>query len=190
MGVLRTLVNPANRLVTCFQDGRKIEEYVEKFLEIFHEVNWADDVLKTVFWYGLDDHLHQQALAAVIPGTFTQYLDHVLWLSGSTFTVGEADDDIGAQPQTPASFVATSTGSVPVPSSSVPVRSSEPAPLHSSEPATGHPTELSSEPARRTETSSERELLHVRPAEPEHLHVMPAEPELLHVMPAVPVSSD
>lgn len=151
---------------------------MSKFLEISHEVYWADDVLKTVFWYGLDYHLHQQAPAAVIPGTFAQYLDHVLWLSGSTLTVGEADDDIGAQPQTPVSFVATSTGFVPVPSSSVPICSSEPAPLRSSESAPlrslesalGRPAELSLEPAHRTEPSSE--------------------PELPHVMPAVHVSSD
>ncbi|XDV20185.1 hypothetical protein PO909_025549 [Leuciscus waleckii] len=37
---------------------------MSKFLEISHEVYWADDVLKTGFWYGLDDHLHQQAPAS------------------------------------------------------------------------------------------------------------------------------
>ena len=100
MGVFLTPSDSVARLVTCFQEGRQIEEYVAEFLELSHGASWADDTLKTVFWHGLDDHLHQQAPASVILGTFELYLDHVLWLSGSAFTMGEADDDIATQPLT------------------------------------------------------------------------------------------
>ena len=64
-----------------------------------------DNVFKSVFWLGLDNHLYQQAPAAAFPGTFASYLDHVLWLSGSALTVGEAEDDITTQPHTPAILI-------------------------------------------------------------------------------------
>jgi len=85
MGILLT---PAHSLFNIFQDGHTIEEYVVKFLELSAGVSWSDDVFKSVFWLGLDDHLYKQAPAAAFPGTFAGYLDHVLWLSGSVFTIG------------------------------------------------------------------------------------------------------
>ncbi|XDV21728.1 hypothetical protein PO909_026755 [Leuciscus waleckii] len=101
MEVGRFLSTPADRLIHCFQDGLPIEDYVAGFPEISNGVSWIDEVLKIVFWGGLDDSLYQQAPAASIPGTFVQYLDHVLWLSGSNFTVGEVED-IATQPPSPA----------------------------------------------------------------------------------------
>jgi len=68
MGILLT---PAHSLFNIFQDGQVIEEYVASFLELSAGVSWSDDVLKTVFWLGLDNHLYQQAPAAAVPGTLS-----------------------------------------------------------------------------------------------------------------------
>ncbi|KAL1252316.1 hypothetical protein QQF64_033817 [Cirrhinus molitorella] len=76
------------------QDGHQIETYVEEFLSLAHQVNWNDGTLKIVFWTGLDDQLYLLAPAVTNPGTLAQYIE--LLLDGSSFTVGEEDDDDGA----------------------------------------------------------------------------------------------
>lgn len=54
---------------------------------------WKQGTLKSVFWSGLDDPLFLQAPAATTPGTLTQYIDNLLLLDDSSFTVGEVDED-------------------------------------------------------------------------------------------------
>ncbi|ROL43111.1 hypothetical protein DPX16_14823 [Anabarilius grahami] len=98
MGILLTSVKPADRLLCLFQDGRSIEDYVGEFLEISHLVSWNDDTLKTVFWCGLDDHLYQQVPVAATTCSQVQYVEYVLWLSGSSLTVGEVEEDITTTP--------------------------------------------------------------------------------------------
>ncbi|XDV19591.1 hypothetical protein PO909_025037 [Leuciscus waleckii] len=85
MGISHTHQNPTDRLLTCFQNGCSIGEYVKEFLDISNQLTWTDDVLKNVFGLGLDDPLHQPASAAK-PCSFAQYLDHVLLLNGKAFT--------------------------------------------------------------------------------------------------------
>ncbi|ROL55620.1 hypothetical protein DPX16_23637 [Anabarilius grahami] len=75
MGILLTPVRPADRLLTLFQNGRSIEEYVEEFLELSYLRAWNEETLKSVFWYGLEDHLYQQVPAATIPCSLAQYID-------------------------------------------------------------------------------------------------------------------
>ncbi len=69
------------------QDGCSIESYVEEFLQLAHQGDWNDDSLKIVFWSGLSNHLFLQAPPAATPGSLAQYIDHVLILAGSFFTV-------------------------------------------------------------------------------------------------------
>ncbi|ROI79287.1 Cadherin-20 [Anabarilius grahami] len=44
------------------QNGRSLEDYVEAYLELYHEVCWDDETLKHNFWSGMDDLLGQMLL--------------------------------------------------------------------------------------------------------------------------------
>jgi len=46
MNILFDLIYPADRLISHFQDGPPIKDYVEEFLEFIHQVTWNDDTLK------------------------------------------------------------------------------------------------------------------------------------------------
>ncbi len=87
------------------QDGCSIESYVEDFLQLAHQGDWKNDSLKIVFWSGLSNHLFLQAPPAATPGSLAQYIDHILILAGSSFTVEEV----------PASQLPSAAKSVPVP---------------------------------------------------------------------------
>ncbi|XDV50752.1 hypothetical protein PO909_019767 [Leuciscus waleckii] len=90
MGILLTLVNPVNFLLTRFQDGRLIVDYVEEFLDHTHEVPWNEDTLKIIFWCGLDYHLYQKVPAAATTGSLKRYIKDILWFCGSPYTIEEA----------------------------------------------------------------------------------------------------
>ncbi len=87
------LFDPAELLYTHTQDGRPIDEYVEEFIGLSHLVPWSD-VLKTLFWLGLDDNLVGQVPTAVMSGSLAQYVDCVMLLCSSSLTVGEVDEDL------------------------------------------------------------------------------------------------
>ncbi len=76
-------------LLTITQDGRSIESYVEEFLHLIHQVKWNDDTLKIVFWSGLNNHLFLLAPPATTTGSLAHYIELVLILPGSSFTVEE-----------------------------------------------------------------------------------------------------
>lgn len=86
------LFDPAALLYTHTQDGCPIEEYVEEFIKLSHLVSWSNGTLNTLFWLGLSDHLLNQVHATYTTCSLTQYIDHVLWLGGSSLTVGEVDE--------------------------------------------------------------------------------------------------
>ncbi len=90
---MSSIFDPATLILSITQDGRPIEFYVEEFLQLAHQVPWNDGTLKAVFWSGLDDQLFLQAPAATTPGSLAQYIDHVLLLAGSSFIVGEVDEN-------------------------------------------------------------------------------------------------
>lgn len=54
-----------------------------------HHVTWNDDTL----WCGLDDNMYQQVPAAATACSLVQYIEYVLWLSGSSLTVDEVAGD-------------------------------------------------------------------------------------------------
>jgi len=56
MGIFLTPSNSNNSKLICFQDGRHTEEYVAEFLGLSEGVSRAEEVQKTVFWFGLDEN--------------------------------------------------------------------------------------------------------------------------------------
>ncbi len=74
------------------QDGCPIEDYVEKFLNISYKVLWKERTLKTIFWGELAVHIYQQMPASDTICSLERYIEYALWLSGSSFTVGEVAD--------------------------------------------------------------------------------------------------
>ncbi len=96
---------PEMDLLRITQDSCSIESYVEEFLQLAHQGDWNDGSLKIVFWSGLGNHLFLQAPPAATPGSLAQYINHVLILAGSSFTVEEV----------PASQLPSAAKSVPVP---------------------------------------------------------------------------
>ncbi len=82
------LFDLAELLHSSTQDGCPIKEYVEEFIGFSHLVPWSAEVLKTLFWLGLDDNLVSQVPAPAFSCSLAQYVDYVMLLCGSSFRVG------------------------------------------------------------------------------------------------------
>lgn len=94
MNLVRFFLGPEDILCPVFQNGREIEEYMKEFLEYCHQISWKGPILKDCFWSGLDKNIGLWMPAGDPSMSLANYLDIVLWLCGSPFTIGEVEDDI------------------------------------------------------------------------------------------------
>ncbi len=101
------------------QDGCPIEDYVEEFLSVSYRAPWKKSTLKTIFLGGLDEHIYQQMPASDITCSLERYIECALWLSGSSFTVGEVADCPVAKTVSPT-FPTTATSHIPISASTFP----------------------------------------------------------------------
>ncbi|KAL0187276.1 hypothetical protein M9458_018946, partial [Cirrhinus mrigala] len=79
--------------IFIFQNGRDLEDYVEEFVSTCHRASCDDVCLMEGLRCGLDDDL-----CFVMPHgdpcwTLQSYINFALWTNGSTFTLGEAEED-------------------------------------------------------------------------------------------------
>ncbi|XDV48777.1 hypothetical protein PO909_018149 [Leuciscus waleckii] len=144
-------------------------------------MDFGDDVLKDMFRHGLDHRIYYRTPGNTPYYTLAQYIDCALLLSGSSFTVGFADEKprkltVSSKPEPvhvmPPLMLATPVLTL----------------LASAFTPELHPVMAAAEPESLHVGPAEPESLHVGPAEPESLRVGPAEPESLHVGPAEPES--
>lgn len=49
-------LHPEEQLLSLYQGGCSLEDYVGDFIELYHQVHWNEVTLKMCFWSGLDDH--------------------------------------------------------------------------------------------------------------------------------------
>lgn len=92
---------------------------MEQFLELSHHMPWNDGMLKVCFWSGLDNPISHLMPMEETSCTLTQYMDYALWLSGSSYTVGDAEGPNPASPEP-----SQSTSILPKPLGSSPPRAS------------------------------------------------------------------
>lgn len=89
------ITNPeASKNMDCYyQNGCMVEEFVEDSLELYNEACWDDETLKQLFWNGMDDILGQMLLVSEDYLAFIEFVEYVLWVCGSSLTVGVMEDD-------------------------------------------------------------------------------------------------
>ncbi|ROI15202.1 hypothetical protein DPX16_9001 [Anabarilius grahami] len=155
-------MNPAVDLLWLRQGNRPLEDYV-KLCELSCQVEFNDVALKDMFQCGLNEHLAYLMPDNTSHWTLAQYIDFVLLLSGSSFTMGFAYEE-------PCNPTVLTT----------------PECLHSPSIMSGviHAMPVQPEPVHIMSTKPES--LHIMPAKPEFVHVKPAKPETVHVIPATP----
>ncbi len=85
-------MNPVVDLLSLRQGNRPLEDYMEDFCHLCHVVGFNDVVLKGIFCNGLKDCLKDLMPNSNGSATLEEYIDFALLLSGSSFTVGIADE--------------------------------------------------------------------------------------------------
>ncbi|KAL0157415.1 hypothetical protein M9458_048661, partial [Cirrhinus mrigala] len=128
--------------IFIFQNGRDLEDYVEEFVGTCHCAICDDVCLMEGFRCGLDDDLRFALPDGDPCWTLQQYINLVLCACGSTYTVGEAEEDNNLptadgepEPRATAHEIATE----PEPSESNQVREQATEPL-GAEDSTAHCT--------------------------------------------------
>lgn len=95
-------MNPAViRLLRLRQRNRAIEDCVEDFCGLCHLVDFNDVALKDIFRVGLNEPICSQLPGGKIHWSLEEYIDHALFLAGSSFTVEIADEE-HSYPKVPA----------------------------------------------------------------------------------------
>ncbi|KAL0186272.1 hypothetical protein M9458_017942, partial [Cirrhinus mrigala] len=155
--VTQITMDPASRLFHLRQGNHRIEYYTMDFCGLCHMVAFNDVALKDIFRQGLNKHVRSQLPGGKIHWTLEQYINFTLFLAGSPFTVGVANE----QPCNP-SFPTT-----PKPAH---VMSTKPKPAQ----VMSGIIQVASEPS------------HAMPAAPGPAHAMAALPESAPVMAALP----
>ncbi|KAL0151939.1 hypothetical protein M9458_052746, partial [Cirrhinus mrigala] len=79
--------------IFIFQNGRDLEDYVEESVGPCHHASCDDVCLMKGFRCGLDDDLRFVMPRGDPCWTLLSYINFALWTNGSTFTVGEAEED-------------------------------------------------------------------------------------------------
>ncbi len=86
-------MHPAVSLLCLRQGNQVIEGYVKNICELCFQVDFNEICLKSIFRNGLNDFLNYLMPDSNIPVSLEQYVDHALLLSGSTYTVGIAEEE-------------------------------------------------------------------------------------------------
>ncbi|KAL0147810.1 hypothetical protein M9458_056887 [Cirrhinus mrigala] len=164
-------MDPASRLFHLRQGNRPVEDYVIDFCELCYLVTFNDVALKDIFRVGLNDPICSCLPGGKIHWSLEQYIDYALRLSGSSFTVGIADEEL-CNPTVPitSKYFYTPTimsgivNIMPEPSYAMPAK-----------------------PAQ--DMSTKPQPFHVMPAKPQPAHAMPAAPGPAHAMATLPESA-
>lgn len=80
MSILLILIDPANLLLSIFQDHRPRKYYIEEFLDLSNQVLWNDATLKTISWSSLDDPLFRKLPAAATTCAFKRFIDNIVFV--------------------------------------------------------------------------------------------------------------
>lgn len=77
------------QLLALYQAGCPLQEFVEDFLDLCHQVCWDENRLKMHFWSGSDDELLQIMLVGNDNCSLFENIDYALCLTGSPLIVEE-----------------------------------------------------------------------------------------------------
>lgn len=101
---MRCSYRPKGVTIFMFQGGRDLEEYVEEFVAVSHLAQCNDIALMKRFWIRLDDEMPLGNSC----WTLAEYINFALWVSRSSFTLGEVEEDPAASVQYHSLSVTTS----------------------------------------------------------------------------------
>lgn len=90
----KLILKMSNLEMDCYsQNGRSLEEYVEEFLEHYHDACWDNETLKQLFWNRMDGIIWQKLLLKEDHLSFHRV--HRLCLVGcrSSLTLGVIEED-------------------------------------------------------------------------------------------------
>ncbi|KAL0148130.1 hypothetical protein M9458_056532 [Cirrhinus mrigala] len=180
---IQIIMDPPSRLFRLRQGNRRVEDFVVEFCELCHLVDFNDVALKDIFRVGLNDPFRSWLPGGKIHWSLEQYIDYALRLSGSSFTVGIADEGPRNPAVTPTPQPVHVTPAKPKPTQ---VMCNTPKPVHAMS-AKSRPAQVTSTKPRSTNvTSAKPQPVHVTAAAPGPAHAMPAAPGPAHAMPAAP----
>ncbi|KAI2647405.1 Foot protein 1 variant 1 [Labeo rohita] len=190
-------MDAASRLFCLRQGNRCIEDYVVDFFQTA--------ALKDIFCHGLNEPIHSCLPGGKIHWSLEQYIDYALRLSGSSFTVGIADEGprnpaVTPTPQPvhvkPAKPAQVMSGIIQVTSEPYHAMSAKPKPTQvtSNTPKPVHVMPAKSKPVQATSTKPRSAnvtsaKLHSTSAKPQPALIMPAAPGPARAMPARPESA-
>lgn len=86
-------VSPSGATIFMFQGVRDLEEYVEEFVGVSHLAQCNHIVLLEGFWIGLCDEIWLVMQRGNSCWTLAEYINFTFWVSGSSFTVVEIEED-------------------------------------------------------------------------------------------------
>lgn len=87
-------IHPKDQLLLSFnQNGCPLDNYKKKFLKINHEVSRNDGTLKLCFWTELDNFLSELVPAGDTTCILDQYIEYTLWLSESSISAREVEEN-------------------------------------------------------------------------------------------------
>ncbi|KAL0169638.1 hypothetical protein M9458_034234, partial [Cirrhinus mrigala] len=170
-------MDPASHLFCLRQGNQCIEDYVVDFCELCYLVDFNDVALKDIFRNGLNNPIRSGLPGGKIHWSLEQYIDFALWLAGSPFTVGVADET-PCCPQVSAKPVNFSvmSGIIQV--------TSEPHHAMPTKPKSAQVT--STKPRSANVTSAKPQPVHVTSAKPQPVLVTSAKLQPAHAVPAAP----
>ncbi|KAK9953259.1 hypothetical protein ABG768_017264 [Culter alburnus] len=97
------------------QNGRLLEEYVEVYLQLYHEARWDDETLKQHFWSGMDDILVQMLLLKEDHLPFIEFVDYALPVCGSSLIAGVVENNDTIISDSPGQSTPPAAISLPAP---------------------------------------------------------------------------
>ncbi|KAL0194568.1 hypothetical protein M9458_008140, partial [Cirrhinus mrigala] len=174
---IQIIMDPTSRLFRLRQGNRRVEDFVVEFCELCHLVDFNDVALKDIFRVGLNDPIRSWLPGGKIHWSLERYIDHALYLSGSTFTVGVTDEG-PHDPPVPTK---------PKPAHAMPVKPKS-AKAMSTTPVPPHTTHAKPQPAAAGPAHAKPAAAgpaHAKPAAPGPAPVMAARPESAPVMAAL-----
>lgn len=86
-------MDPAVRLIQLCQGTHTLEDHTRDFLDIAYLTDLLDFALVDFYCDGLNYHFQSTLLHIGPQGLLCEFLDYVLQLKGSPFTVGEVEED-------------------------------------------------------------------------------------------------
>ncbi len=83
----------ARLLLSLKQGKRSLEDFIQGYLDVANDSDFPDDVLIDFFCDGINQPLKSQLIREGPRSSLSRFLDYALLCTGSSFTVGVAEEE-------------------------------------------------------------------------------------------------